>query len=517
MNTNLQDQDLESRLEDAFDAIANSIGTPTGDAADVWSTTKRRTVRRRRTRIFAGLGALAMVTTGGTARYVAVSNDAKKQVTVRIASDRDGVLFPSWFPRKTVLSFQKTNWLAGSPRTWHMVWGKGSTQIWIESSRRLPSNLFVNEAPVGGRYARWEQDGAVIYMAASDDVTKKDFDAVRARVTTNADGFAVVRGEPLGLPLLVQTFQAEYEDGWTVYETGRFFYGSSTEMIHYPISVHGQRRNPEYEKVPQGDFSTRTPSVVIRGVTGSYMEDGFSGSSSERQPSDPVTISWREGNVAYTVSADDKDTAVKIANSLRPPTDDEWEALLRPPSRPIDEPYVYSTDHLRDLGTVEVAGGIVEGTAEELSTDGCAKLKLTVGGKDESMCVKLTEEPVMWSGIRTVNDKRVVVAIVSDAVDAARIVNNDTPAINGTVNDNDIELDWVSAGTPVFLDSSGIKNKWIGLVALETDDPAPLLETLHNVNLDPTPDNTDREPLLNANDELLTPLRPLSRTPVTAS
>jgi hypothetical protein len=512
MNTNVfEHAELEARLETAFDAIGDSIGTPTRDAAQVWSAMERRTSRRRRTRVIAGFAAVTALATGGTAQYAAVSNnEVAKRINIRMADGREGLLIPGWRPNDNQLTLLPMNLSSSLGLSeLHVIWGKGPTTIrlssWITRIAPGTDTRMVDQttslvalgpseevSQTGERFARWVTGDLMVVLRTSRDVSKGDFDAVRALVTINAEGLAVVNKEPLGLPLLVQSSLPEYFDGWTVSA------GASRTLIS------AMRRNPEYEKVPARMEPHGDRSVVVRGVTASIDQfaDG-SGSGAAL-----VGLTWIEGDMWYSVSAKDRETAVRVANSLRPPTDDDWAELRRLPN--TSEPYVYSADHVLELGTIDVAGGTVVGTSAELVTDGCVKITLNVGGAAEKICVKLTTDPVLWSGVRTINGKRVVIAIVGNAVDATRVVNNDTPVIAGTVNDSEVDVEWISEGTPIYLDNKGSKSTWIGLVAQATDEPAPVLEVLRNGNLD----RTETEPLLDANDELITPLRPLARTSI---
>ena len=285
----------------------------------------------------------------------------------------------------------------------------------------------------------------------------------------------LVAEPPAGLP---EVFHGDPDklapwDGW--------FLWPKTNNPRENISISAILESPVYNDIfdDKPRFGTFLRVVSIRGHDAqliSYPSQSLSGGKGATKPVTRFEVSWAERGWHLSVGGEIEESVLGLAASLQDATDDQWaknNKMERVPTPPTpDERRVANEASV----SVATPGGDLKIRAGDLVTaEGCVNLVFEkVSGKDEKQCVKTTGSPVLWSGVREIGGKRVVLAVVDLHVDAVTLTT-DTGAVSTQIVSS-LTLDTVQPDGFVVdtaVTGGDYRCRWIGVVALAFDGDSP--------------------------------------------
>jgi hypothetical protein len=135
---------------------------------------------------------------------------------------------------------------------------------------------------------------------------------------------------------------------------------------------------------------------------------------------------------------------------------------------------------LRQVLTPSVAGFDITVRVAETETEaGCVRIALAVSGREEEVCVRISSEPVLWQGIRTVDGKRVLIVVGGPTVDALRLVDQNTQQRAEPITLGNAGATATEATSVETADER--QYRWVGVAAREVTAASVGIELFANV------------------------------------
>jgi hypothetical protein len=487
MNTDL-DKAIEQHVHASLERAVSRTSIPaTSDAA--WGRAQRESRRRRRTRMTTSL--LAACALLATMFGVYRATDIRKRNVAQTGAVERLRLVPTWMPDGVTLRLQDGFYSSGQePQRNLVVWRQGDRRISVTSlvttdPRYLnPQTLDLalvrlrKESAVG-QYASWLSDGVGLDASIEPALPWAEFEAILRSITVDpATKFVSPGSMPANYK---EVFRGDAKAVWPVDS----WYMWPQQNYDQGVSVSAIKRSVINREV-YGDAQDRTgfevvDEVEIRGrkvkLCGSKaIEIGVNVSAPEKPTR--FGLSWSERGWDVNVSAASKDAVLKVARGLRDATDQEWADFpsynrggINTQATPAERRKATSL-----AATIETGAGDIKVRAGDLVTaEGCVNLVFTGIGKDEKLCVKPSGKPILWSGVREVGGKKVVLAVVDLHVDSVMLTGKDEPVRPDIISSLSID-DAVPTGFVVDVSEDGATYQWIGIVALpfEGDKPGDL-------------------------------------------
>jgi hypothetical protein len=454
---------FEERLIEEIKRDASALQAPTGtNRGEVVAALQERAAKRRR-RQRAGLVAVtcASLLTVGLGIAGIIKNQDDNTTVVSNLEDETLRLLPSWTPEgTTVVVSGPESFFSGSFATRIMVWGSADREVWVNVvgvgvggtrplEKRLQELLESTSVEQSARLAvDWsvgtlDGPGASVYLSATG-VTQKELVDIARSLRINPLTLEVsVSQTPLGLPL---RYAGDGNDLKPAKQWSLLLRGSN---LYVSAEIPNELRESFRISTSPGDAQ----SVDIRGFNATLTDVGVSV---------PVyLLRWNEGPWTLSASGPSEAEVVRFARSLRPATKEEWEAVTAKPQPVI--PRV--PDPTSESFGFALANG--EASVEmqlTTSVEDCVQTTLQLpGAKAESICAPISTERVVWSGTRTVGDRRFAVAMLANNIDAVTVSTAAAPK-PAKVSSGEVGATWVEGAV---VKSRAGQFVWLGWVVVE--------------------------------------------------
>jgi hypothetical protein len=503
-------QNLEDRLIHALQETADSATDRRGDVSATWQRTVR--IRRRRKAIRIMTSTTAAVALLATGIGVFALRDHRPTRTVAAATfDPNFRLLPTWLPEDIPLDAlmvesgnSPTDLPPGFINEQHPAhvrqWAGGLQSVLIiEEYPSLPvASLLVSEPTVDlSRNIRCETScnasGAnsklSLSISANQAVTPEQFKAFVRSLTLNESTFSVP-APPFGLPLIfdrsLQNMFWFASDSWTVRtapELSDVFGLSAGKSENELTALNG----PE-QSWSDGEL------IEVRGLPARLT------SSNDVS----FVVNWREHGWDLSVVSNSAENVKRIAEGLRVATDAEFD-LRKVASSDFGKKYQYSLEAPSAevfAKSAEINGRIKIAKNETVSS-GCTRMLITGGTTNEEICLHISEDPVLWSGVRAIGDKKVLIVASGSPADAAALVPPDSVPFVGPVKTSAVG----AVEMQVAFVQGGGRSYWVGISRFVIDDTTTHFELFANAVNDETEINDEGEPKPTpSGDQLLTSL-----------
>jgi hypothetical protein len=466
--------ELEERLTTSLARSADEIRLTPNEAKGFAQAVRFRRKRRGGRTLIAGVAAIAMVG-GGISTYKAATDDPPVQVAV--AESAELWLTPSWLPDGVSVTLNDE--LPSSSqlgKSWSYIWARGNERLFISSFhpetgwqelRTLADALAARRPGQSDGYLMWTEGSVNLSLSMPRGSSPEQTERVARSIKLDEEGKVVVPSVATNLPLIFGDSSELLKDqgAWTMYDA----------KAEPPVLIRATRPSPKVKELQLRDRSTQGVPQTVRGKEGRLLTEPSPDANKTAS-----VVSWDENGWQLSVSAPSKEVALRIAEGLRSVTEEEWDAFPRTGPPTIRQRRRATTE----AAAIEVGSGALVAKAGEVFTpEGCVNIQLLGTDREDKFCLPVTNDPVLWSGIRTIGGKSTVVAIVSLKVDAVTL-NTTNQATTDIVSSLSID-DVTPIGVSVDVDEKGERYKWIGFVAIPFDGPAPgYLEALFDTEFD---------------------------------
>jgi hypothetical protein len=412
---------IEDRLAESLERRAQVSDRLPSPVAEGWSRAKVLRRQRRRLRaITSTVAVVAMLATGFGVyalwdRRPVVRNVANQEF------DPNFRLLPTWLPNELdvtrIVAAERMDSVAPPSQRRVRQWAKGSRSVTIQDgpagslwgdATLLPSrerSLASLEDCLGGCSVFWGENKNVFQVSASGDIGEVEFvQFVRSLTITKSE--VVVGSNPFALPV--------------VYEGGDAFpFGSGWHLrpiisLQVSFALWAQPVDTEYGRLNHPGQPWMSGKLTsVRGMPARL---------SSVRSGDEFVLNWHERGWNLSLTSDSEANVRRIAEGLRSATRSETAQLQRPnPNRVV--PVVPRTE--REAPTndvVSIADGSVSiRMGETATTDGCVRTLIMEGLKKEELCIPMNDQPVIWSQVRVVNEKQILIVVGGPQADAFRI------------------------------------------------------------------------------------------------
>jgi hypothetical protein len=444
----IDDKETAIAVRTALDHRCDWIGATAGDFDSVVQHAQRSERRFRRNRHFTAAVLVALIVLGLTG--VVATNRLRPASSVVVADAPELRLIPDYLPNNQALSWAP---FPNSLESWSKVWGDGKVTLTVLKDVHIETSTLDGLAQQGdqgwqsrlvktesetNRQMTWKVGGWLVLLVMPADISwSQRLAFARSIAVDEATGTPTTPTAPLNLPLTGSSHQlAEVSDGWSL-------------VSRQGVAISAR---PLRETEPRRANSVTTN---VRGTTGELAFLATPGSTSI----DVATLTWVEQSWSVSVSINRpgaenelRAEVMKMSESLRPATDDEWRYLRQ--GKGVSTAYVPTMT----VSSEPTASGELVGRSWSISVaeggtpDGCVNTVINLDGELKP-CVPLTDSPVLWSGIRRVGDREVLVAFVTAEVEAL--------SVQGSVDSSQQRL---PEGTTVLTADSA---RFVGWVVVE--------------------------------------------------
>jgi hypothetical protein len=456
---------LEERLAEEINRHASKLQAPEGINRGEVATALQQRASRRRRRHRTGLVAVACASllTAGAGLTRIITNQDGNTTVVSNAEDETLRLLPSWTPEgTTVVVSGPEAFDPGSFASRVMVWGSTDRQVWLTivgvgvgGSRPLETGLqellgtsaVDPGTTIGIDWSVGNLEGPAASVSLSTTgATPQELASVARSLQIDPMNLVVTAPQlPLGLPL-------KYEgDGVDLRPAKRWYLRGGQ------VSLIAEIRNELRDSLVISGGPDGVQTVDVRGFKARLFKS--------KGTITPFFVTWSEGQWTLMANGRSEAEVLRFARSLRPATKKEWDSVLEKVERP---PVI---QRVPDAASESFSFATSNGEASvdmQLKTSDvdCVDATLQLPGvKPESICTPISIPPsgVLWVQLRTVGDRRFVVALLANTVDAVTVATATTPKPT-TVSSGEVGATWVEGAV---VKSSAGQFMWLGWIVAE--------------------------------------------------
>jgi hypothetical protein len=488
--------DLEEQVRNSLDRSASYVQPlVVGDGA--WGKAQRHRRNRQRARVATSVLAAVALLSAGFGVYKAT--DIRKRNVAQGGEIARVRLIPV---AKEGVSYTVQDQMVKAPAIVSAgfedmrIWKKGTVEVSLTGRGDLSPGYTEtltqavakvrSEVNPDWHYLTWTDGVGMFILSASRETSLDQLEQLAKSATVDPVGKQLLVSQPpMGLPEVFHGDPDRLEplDGW--------FLWSQVRAPNDEVSINGILQSPQYREIFGSNlrFGILIRKLSMRGhnaVLFSYESWTTSAGSMVKKTFTRYSLQWIERGWEITVSGSKESAVLETAATLQDATDAQWAAMKNVEVYPAASTPAERRIAKKVAATVETPAGDLNVRSGELVTkEGCANLVFEkVSGKDETQCVKTAGSPVLWSGVREVGGKKMVVAVVDLHVDAVTLTA-DTGAVSTQIVSS-LTLDSVQpAGFVVDTAENGAEYRWIGIVALPFDGESPgQIEAFTNTEFD---------------------------------
>ncbi len=476
MGTHTDIDPTESTIERALQRHIDDLGDSHRSLAPVMKAARQREKRVKVTRVSTALCSVTALLVAGVA-VTQLNRPGDESNTVVADTAPDLRLIPTWFPGDTKslslrLSRADTAPADGYVASWWSDKGivaastipTADASLGISAEASLQSRLIdpENRVVLFEPKCTTRSENSWTLAVCVDEPLAQQIDEFADRLAIGKDGQIVERELPAGTT-------GWYNEKWSrVKPLDEWDIGAGSVRVRAvkesTVAREIRKKNDERGGRPRTSmgesfFERRIP---IRGHDAIEL-------ASNGAPREGVSTSgyveWVEGDwfIKVTGTVSDLSTLRKVAESLRPATEKEWQQLATSPNSPTrvsDDDLVPAVDFASgEIGDVAWTAKIAATATEQ----GCVNVIVSsTTGESFAECVLLNDQPVMFAATRELGDRNFVIAVVTDAVDLVTVVS-----ASGASE---------AVGVEGLVISDRSKWRWVGMALLPGDQSADKVE-----------------------------------------
>jgi hypothetical protein len=438
MNTNFESQ-VSAALQERAD-----LALPDVEPAAAWTAVREHErSRKRRTSAVSLVAAVALLSGGVGVWKVQEQRSDTQQFATQDASEFR--LVPSIFPETGTVTQIVYDFNRPQRSSRVRQWASGKSSIVLQEDILEPKDLGTSP-PIDNQECRcisWADAQTEFYVQYSTAAGHNRANELANSVGRVASSPWAVVSAPIDLPLVVDDIASDrFAQGW-----GLSFDSRTVELLAQPIDDPYVAQNGINATWIEGEL------VTVRGLKGKITNE----------PGARVLI-WEEAGTLLLMRGPDSKKLIELAETLRPASTAEFNDLLLAgsenatnslaPSRVV----VNAEDS--QIATVQIA--------DTATSTGCVNLQINEERKN--LCVPVSNKPILWSGVRTIGDRKAFLLVTGPDADYAKLVSSSSPSVAGTVSSASIQARWL--GGQEVTDISTGTSTWVGVMLVPFDDPS---------------------------------------------